>query len=149
MNTSFLARTIPSNVALFIAFETAAFFPVFFFVHFGDCFSSGCTGVHSVWVSCRKLLSHGSSWVLRPLILLLSPASSPEEGVAGSILCRRQSGCSGSVLGSFKALNQDIIPLLCLGCLCPLLKALWLFQFDTGFGQAEWHSSLWAFSCTV
>ena len=84
----------------------------------------------------------GLSRVLGPLVLLLSSTTLPEErGVSGvSSLCWRQSVCGGSIFGPFDALDQDVIPLLCLGCLCPLFEALWLFELNTVLCKAEGHS---------
>ena len=121
------AGAVSSDVALFVTFEAATFLPIFLFVCFGDGFLGSCTSIHCVWISRWKLLYQWLSRVLWPLVLLLSSTSSPKEGVVSGILHRGRSGCSRSILGLFKALNQDIIPLLCLCCLCPLLKALGLF----------------------
>ena len=119
---------VSCNVTLFIAFEAAAFFPIFFFICFGDGFSSSCTSVHRVWVPRGELLYQRSSRILGSLVLLLlSPTSSLKEGVMGSILCQGWSGHSGPIFRSFKALNQNVVSLLHLGCFRPLFKAFWLF----------------------
>ncbi len=128
LSARLFAWAVPCDVALFVAFKAAAFFSIPFFVCFGNGFPGHHTGVHSIRVVWRELLSQRPSRVLRPLVLLLlSPTLLPEEGVAGSVLRWGRSGCSGPVFGSFKALNQNIIPLLCLGCLHPLFEALGLF----------------------
>ncbi len=129
MSVCLFAWAVPCNMALFIAFKAAAFFPVLFFVSFGDGFLSGCTGIHCVWIVWGELLYRGLSGVLRPLVLLLPSPSLPEEGIAGRIshLCQWWSSGRGSIFGSLEALNQDIVPLLCLGCFCPLFEALGLF----------------------
>ena len=139
MSTCFLGWAVPCDVTLLIALEAVAFFSVFFFVCLGNSFSGCCTHVHHIWVPWGKLLYWGSSRVLGPLILLPS-FTSPEEGVSGHIsCCWRWPGCGGSILGSLKTLDQDIIPLLCLGCFCPLLETLRLLEFDAGLCKTEGH----------
>ncbi len=107
VSTSLFAGAIPGNVALLIAFEAVALFPVFFFVCFGDGFLSCSTGVHRIWIPWGELLYWGSSWVLGPLVLLLSSALSLEEGIMGHISCLHWwwSGCGRSIFGSLKTLN--------------------------------------------
>ncbi len=122
MNAGFLARTVPGNVALLVTFEAASFLSVLFFVCFCDGFSSSCTSAHGVWIMWGELLYRRSSGVLGSLILLLLPSSvSPEEGVSGCIsCCWWWPGGGGSIFRSFETLDQDVIPLLCLGHFCPL-----------------------------
>ena len=57
VGTCLLIWAVSCNMALFITFDAVAFLPIFFFIRFGDGFSSSCTGVHCVWVPWGKLLS--------------------------------------------------------------------------------------------